>query len=75
MTKINRNSKMDKIKTLSGIIIAMSILTRYISYSTQTVYYFYLSAVLIIVYFIITFLILTCKRNGNFFRVVKGDFG
>ena len=66
---------MDKIKILSGIIVAMSIIIGYISYATQTVYYFYLSAVLIIVYFIITFLIWTRGKNGNFFRVVKGDFG
>jgi hypothetical protein len=66
---------MDKIKTLSRIIIAISIITGYISYSTQTVYYFYLSAMLIIIYFIITFVKLAQKRNGNIFRVVKGDFG
>ena len=66
---------MDKIKVLSWIIIAMSIITGYISYSTQKVYYFYLSAILIIIYFIITFLILTKEKNGNIFRVVKGDFG
>jgi hypothetical protein len=66
---------MDKIKTLSGIIITMSIITGYISYSTQTVYYFYLSAILIIIYFIIAFLMLARKRNGNILRVVKGDFG
>jgi hypothetical protein len=65
---------MDKIRILSWMIIAMSIITGYISYSTQKVYYFYLSAILIIIYFIITFLILTRKTNGNLFRVVKGDF-
>ena len=53
----------------------MSIIIGYISYSTQIIYYFYLSAILIISYFIITFLILTSKKNGNLFRVVKGDFG
>ena len=58
---------MDRIKTLSMIIIALSIITGYISYSTQTVYYFYLSAVLVTVYFIITFLILTRGKNGHFF--------
>lgn len=66
---------MDKIKALSGIIIAISIITGIISYLTQTVYYFYLSAILIVIYFIITFVMLAQKRNGNIFRVVKGDFG
>ena len=66
---------MDKIKTVYGIIIVMSIITGYISYTTQTLYYFYLSAVLIIVYFIITLLIWTRGKNGNLFRVDKGDFG
>jgi hypothetical protein len=66
---------MNKIKALSGIIIAMSIITGYISYSTQMVYYFFMSAILIIIYFIIAFLMLARKRNGNIFRVVKGDFG
>ena len=66
---------MDKIKILSWMIIVMSIIIGYISYSTQKVSYFYLSAILIIIYFIIAFLILTRKKNGSLFRVVKGDFG
>ena len=62
---------MDKIKILSGIIIAMSIIIGYISYSTQKVYYFYLSAILIIIYFIITFLILTKEKMETFSGLLR----
>ncbi len=46
----------------------------YVSYTTQTVYYFYLSAILIVGYFIITFL-MRARKKWKYFRVVKGDFG
>jgi hypothetical protein len=64
--KFMGTNKMDKIKRLSRIIIAMSIIIGYISYSTQKVYYFYLSDILIIIYFIITFFILTRKKWNHF---------
>lgn len=60
---------------LFGIIILLSIIIGYTSYVTQIVYYFYLSALLILVYLFVTFLLWARGRNGNYFRVVKGDFG
>ncbi|MFY9638817.1 MAG: hypothetical protein WAK14_08470 [Methanobacterium sp.] len=66
---------MDKKKLIFGIIIPLSIIIGYFSYVTQVVYYFYLSALLILLYLVITFIVWARGKNGNFFRVVKGDFG
>jgi len=65
---------LDKIKLLFGIIVTVSIIIGYVSYETQIIYYFYLFAFLIVVYLVIVFLLWARGKNGNLFRVVKGDF-
>jgi hypothetical protein len=66
---------MDKKKLLFAITLAISIIIGYISYSTQIIYYFYISALLIVTFLLIICLNWARERNRNFFRVVKGDFG
>ncbi len=65
---------MNRLKLLFGLILCISIVTGYISYFTQIVYYFYFSALLIVFYLAIVFLIRARSENGRFFRFIKGDF-
>ena len=69
------SSIMEKKLMLLWIIVSISMITGYISYVTQIIYYFYLSALLIVAYLVILFLLWARGENRNFFRVVKGDFG
>lgn len=57
---------MNKLKLLFGLILCISIVTGYISYVTQIVYYFYFSALLIVFYLAIVFLIRARSENGRF---------
>ncbi len=65
---------MKRLKLLFGLILSISIVTGYISYVTQIVYYFYFSALLIVFYLAIVFLSRARRENGRFFRFIKGDF-
>lgn len=65
---------MNRLKLLFGLILCISIVTGYISYVTQVAYYFYFSALLVVIYLAIIFLNRARRENGRFFRFIKGDF-
>ena len=71
---IGRRFDLKRLKLLFGLILSISIVTGYISYVTQIVYYFYFSALLIVFYLAIVFLSRARRENGRFFRFIKGDF-
>ena len=65
------SSIMEKKLMLLWIIVSISMITGYISYVTQIIYYFYLSALLIVAYLVIIFLLWARGKNGNFFELLK----